>query len=356
MKKHFFWLVLGASALTACTSSDVVEEGPQSNAIRFENVINKNSRTEVTGDLTMNALDHFQVFGYYTLNGTVMNVFNGVAVNRDLADSNSAWDYTDTRYWMPDASYFFYAYSCAGLALSDTHVNGTPVFNYNDIDSEEELQKTKRGLKLVNYRCNADHQHDLICAVNEGYVARISGNTAVTLTFKHALSKISAEFVNDLPKGYQMSVSDVEFSNFYSLGSYDLRLNEWSSLGNDNLTDEKISVEVPQNNVANSTNDANSGTSVASSSAFFIPAKYTDKNLNIAFTLSLTQDGKKLLDRRLVGSWQPEWVPGYGYKYVIHITGDVLNLEAIAFEASQILTDPSWTEQTPTNISFGVVF
>lgn len=38
MRKQFFWLAMGAVALTGCTQTDVIEESRiQSNAIGFEN-------------------------------------------------------------------------------------------------------------------------------------------------------------------------------------------------------------------------------------------------------------------------------------------------------------------------------
>ncbi len=358
---------MGTLALTACTKDDVVEEGPQSNAIRFENIINKTTRSEVTGDVDLEHFDLFSVYAYYTLNGETVGVFNGDLVSKKLktpedgSDPFSIWDYTDTRYWMPNATYYFYAYSCADVALAQdeegNYTKGTPFFDYTAKDDNPLTQTSKRGLKIVDYLCNATHQHDLICAFTEGIIGKNSGNTNVKFTFKHALCKVSAEFVNDLPKGYDIEVSDVSLSNFYSTATYDIRSNSWSGQARNNTLTESIAMPLTGATKATSTLEhGESAVKVPTSSVFMLPVYYDNPNLIITFTLTVKQGNGELLKRTIQGSWQPVWAPGHAYKYAIHLTGDALKLEPIVFEATQSLDDNSnWQDEQLTDITFGLV-
>ncbi|MDE5786893.1 MAG: fimbrillin family protein, partial [Duncaniella sp.] len=121
MKNQFFFLALGAVALTACTSEEVVDVSVQSNAIGFENAVMKQSRADAqVGDLTTDNLDKFMVYGYYTKEGQTANpiqVFGGDAVTKQ----NGGWSYSGTRFWVPDATYSFFAYSCADVALDNNY-------------------------------------------------------------------------------------------------------------------------------------------------------------------------------------------------------------------------------------------
>ena len=97
MKKYFFFSALVALALSSCTQTN--EEGVQSNAIGFTNVVNKPSRA-VEGDLTNTTFDNFLVYGYYVKPGltTPFQIFNGVPVRKIIESGVSKWVYDDTRY------------------------------------------------------------------------------------------------------------------------------------------------------------------------------------------------------------------------------------------------------------------
>lgn len=125
MVKRFFYLAVGALALTACTSEDVVDDVTTSsrNLIRFENVVNKPSRAAT--DITTQTLNQFNVFGFYVLPDApthAYEVFNNVPVTNP---GSGMWGYDDkyARYWVPNANYYFYAYSCGSAALKDTYGN-----------------------------------------------------------------------------------------------------------------------------------------------------------------------------------------------------------------------------------------
>lgn len=368
MKKQFLWLAVGATALTACTETDVVEEGSQSNAIRFENIVNKNTRAEVSGDLSTGVFDLFAVYGYYVKDGTPVGVFNGDEVTRDL-EKGTNWGYTKTRYWVPGADYKFYAYSCADILLASE--KGTPKFEWNATADKEEDRLAKRGLKLEGYKCNSTHQHDLIVAYTEGIVGKDGGNNNVKFTFKHALCKVSAEFANDFPEGYSVDISDVKLSNFYSAANLDIRSIEmaydkdhpdkraWTGGSRDLTKTEEITMAVDEtnnNNTATSTLEfKEKAVKVPTASVYMLPVYYDNANLNITFTLNVKYNNTSVLKRTIQGSWKPVWMPGRAYKYIIHLTGDNVKLQAIVFETSQDIENAgSWTDEEPEDITFGI--
>ncbi len=362
MKHQFLWLALGATALTACTSTDVVEEGPQSNAIGFENVINKSVRAGVvSGDLDGNNFDKFVVYGYYTKNGLEahpIQVFDGVEVTKT---GDGMWTYQGTRYWNVESTYYFYAYSCADIALmtdeSGKRPYGNPFLNITGTTEED------RTLRITDYICNRDHQHDLICDAAEDIPSQPSGNGNVKFTFKHALCKVSAEFVNDLPDIYDVYVSNVKLVNFYDKGNLNVTDNklEWS-MPNRSETTPDIAMNINGDNKATSTlkkyEEGASASRVKVDPVYMLPVSYDNANLRFEFTITVKEGDDIFLERNIKGSFMPSWSWGNQYKYLIHITGSTAQLEEIKFEAEHEvspITDPDgWSGEVSTDMSFSM--
>ena len=277
MKKTFLLACIGVSAITSCTSTDVVDESVQSNAISFENAIKKQTRA-ISGDLTQTNFDLFSVYGYYTKTGLEahpMQIFNGDLVNKTITDGKVAWTYNSVRYWVPDAKFNFYAYSCGDIALGEDKGSASMVLTGSSMD--------ERALKINDYICDATHQHDLITAMAEGIIGQNSGNTPVKFVFKHALCKVSADFVNDFPAGYDIYISDVKLTNFYDKANCAVRStvttdddnriveNVWS--GQTRSADNKtIAMVLKTDNKATSTTGlGNDAQKVETNSIFMIP-------------------------------------------------------------------------------------
>lgn len=371
MKKHLLWLAAGTIALSACTSTEVLDESSiQSNAIGFENVIKKPTRA-ISGDIDLDKFDTFSVYGYYTkpgLEAHAIQVFNGDIVSKNtttttttpeeggepVETTKTSWKYDHTRYWVPEATYYFYAYSCADVAFDP---DASPKLGSADMDvTSTDDDPDQRSLKINEYICNSTHQHDLICAFKEGVTGKANGNTAVQLTFKHALCKVSAEFVNDFPAGYEITVSDVKIKNFYDKANFDIRNNTWSgqerSTENQNL---EMAME-GENNTAISTEDDENAEKVSTKSVFLLPVVYGDANVSIEFKLSVKQGEDEFLNRSIKGTWKPEWQPGFAYKYTIHITGSTAKLEPIVFEAKQNIDDvENWNGNITENMTFSTI-
>lgn len=355
MKKQFFMLLAGAAALTSCTSTDVLQEGPQSNVIGFENVVNKSARADgdpVQGDINLGNFNHFAVYGYYTKNDAVEKVFD----NQLVSKQETGWTYSPQRYWNPGATYNFYAYSCADVMLGEG--KGAPQFTPEAAISSEDAAKAERALKIIGYTCDATHQHDLICSSVEGLDAMQSGNSNVKFTFRHALCKVCAEFVNDFPGDYDMTITDVKILNFYNKANLNVReVRDITLTANDNVQ------QIVENVWYGATRPTEGMTTLAlpdagdntTGTVYMIPAYYDNANVSLEFTLTLSKGDKEVFTRAIRGSWKPVWVAGRIYKYTIHINGTNSQLEPIVFETSQAIADQGtqgWTSEGSTDMTF----
>ncbi len=372
MKQKFFLMAMSGLALAACTQVENVPEVHSNNAIGFENVVNKNSRA-VTGDLTINNFDLFSVYGYYVVEGkesTPVLVFDGTPVNK-VADTEAGagkykWTYSPERFWNPGAEYFFYAYSCADVAMTpeEDYKFGKPVLDLTQNKTED------RALDIQNYVCTPDHQHDLIVAKNEGMkgmekTADVSIKRTVAFKFEHALSKINVVFTSKFPVGYDIIISDVKIVNYYDKADFDFDHMQWK-----NRTIAETTPSIPlgiskggtvtsQTMKEDGTYDA---TSVTTDAVFMIPMNYSQDDANnkdacvdLQFTIDVQQNGVSFLNRNLKAQWQPNWQKGTAYTYYVDLGGKEAQLEPIVFESTQDMADPgSWGANQRVDMTFSL--
>ncbi len=348
MKKTIFFLAGCALALTGCTSTEVQEEGVQSNAIGFQNVVGKESRA-----MDNNTLKHFYVYGYYTKAGSVtpVSVFDGTEVYKlDAVDAttNSQWKYDDTRYWVPDMTYYFYAYSCEDGAFATG--KGEPVMSVEGTDVDT------RALKINNFVCDSEHQHDLIFAESGAITAKETGNNKVPFTFKHILSRLNVVFSSEFAAGYEITVSNARLLYFANQGDYSHRPTPtWSDVRY-TVSDQKdiapVSFSIPADgNVCYAANGDTPAKNVTTGYVYAIPYNYPDgDNVRIAFTIEVkSENGETVLSRAMTGTWSPNWVMGTAYTYNIKITGTAAKLEPIVFETAESMDD--WTPGTTNAVN-----
>lgn len=354
MKQILLSLACCTMVLTACTSQEVIDESiQQGNIIGFENALNNSTRAEDSHGvvLTKTNFDNFYVFGYYTKDGldnTAVQIFNTEEVKL-LGDK---WLYTNPRYWNPGCTYFFYAYSCGDLKLSNAY--GTFSMDMTSTTTEG------RALVINGYLCDYRHQHDLIYAENEGIVGQQKNSTGtanrpVTFTFKHLLSLITASFTSSFPSGYRIRISNVRMSNIYNTASYNPRATiTW--FGHEikllpNSTNPYIQLSVDNTNNNNVTHVGEKA--VMTGVGFAIPYNYATAgtgNVTLTFDMDVIREGKVVLQRNLRGNFNPNWESGKRYNYSIVISGTDADLEAIAFETT---SDPitGWESGDGTTIA-----
>ncbi|MDE7092376.1 MAG: fimbrillin family protein [Muribaculaceae bacterium] len=354
MNKSLLPLAMAVMTFTACTSEYVVDVSQtQSNIIGFDNVVNKSSRA-VDGDLNNTSFDHFMVYGYYTKPNltTPVQIFNGVDVNRKVVNGITSWGYDGVRYWVPGCSYFFYAYSCADIAISSVY--GSPTFSLFDANN---TSIDSRALLIQRYTCDQTHQHDLVYAENENILATEKGNPDVSLSFSHALCKIKAVFTTDFPDGYKVYVSNVYVSDFYNRADFNVGTGAWSNYTGEDNGSQQIILTVPTNSFV----ENKAGSKVATTEAFVIPKLYDSQgntdNVRLHFSIKVesTKSGETILERDIVGTWSPQWEKSRIYTYNINITGSSTGIQPIVFSAVQDLSgSSSWDDSTSLNMVFGV--
>lgn len=357
MAKHLFFLAAaGALALTACTSEDVVEDVASSrNLITFENVVNKPTRVDDIGTKE-NPFMYFNVYGFYTLpnNEYVANeVFENVLVSKQ---TSGTWSYITNegekpegpRYWVPDARYYFYAYSCGNTKILDEEFGSFDLNMKNEYDEgtpdDKKLKASDRVLKITNYICDNSHQHDLIFATNTGGVTgedkyvgilgKTTQNNAVSLQFYHILSKINAQFTSKFSKEYTLVVKNVSIQNIRNQGNYDPREDKgWESVTR--------KAGVPHVNLQTGTGlSMGVNESDKTGTAYVIPWDYDkdpndESTVSIKFDIDLLFQGNLVMNKTLIGTFIPEWKPGFAYTYNIEVSGSTTKLEIITFTTAE---------------------
>lgn len=362
MKQKLFYLALSAMALSACTSEVKDVDQLQSNGIGFDKAVMKQSRAgdgAIVGDLTNDNLDKFLVYGYYTKENQTANpvqVFGGDAVTHN--DDTGVWEYKNTRYWVPGATYHFFAYSCADIALDNIY--GSVGLELNASQSDE------RQLIISNYRCDQKHNHDLVYAqVKNRKGIDISEdnptpNANVAFNFEHILTKIDAKFETEFDKEYDVVIKDVRIVNFRNIANF-AKTKGWTGQNRDFTDQASIEMQLEfdttdKTGVVNSqyTDEQKPRTN----SVYVIPHTYQSNDVQLRFTIELYK-GKEhtplnqVMSRNMEGHWKPNWQAGYYYTYNIKLAGETTNLQPIVFETAADM-NLGWTTgtSTATDMSF----
>lgn len=349
MKKSIYFLAAGcALALSACTSEDVVQESArQANAIGFQQVVGKETRALTSGD--GGNFSKFFVYGYYTqptAPNNPVSVFDG----EEVTLAGGVWGYTNTRYWVPDATYRFYAYSCQ---------NATPSGAEAGLNLEGETLQ-QRALKLTGYTTHS--HHDLIFATNDGgIVGKEKDNSKVALTFKHILSKINVVFDSEFAPGYDIEVKSVSIQNIYDKANYNPygTPTTWSSATRtsaDETNPTRIALALIQGKNTASAADPNDENSeeikAVTVDGYVIPHEYSTSLVKLVFTIDVKQGDDVMFSRTLTGQWSPKWEEGKAYTYNVKINGTAADLEPIVFETSQTIDGWGAGDTSEVEMSF----
>ena len=330
MKKHLFFLAAGALAITACTSENVVDDVVSSrNEIKFTNVVNKHTRA--VEDLTSGTLRKFNVFGFYTKDtdpNTAHEVFTELLVYDN--EGNRQWEYDGPKqYWIPGATYYFYAYSCG----SRVHHGEYGMFNLNMSNENLGMPADERLFKIDDFLCDNIHQHDLLYAVSDPITASEGTNSDVSFQFRHILSKIKAKFTHNLSSEYTVVIKDVAVTNICNEASFDSQ-SGWKDAVRKNGspfvslldTDDTINPSDPIS--------IKFGESAQTEEAYVIPCKYDDRDVYITFTVEVYYDTDLVVSKGLSAAFQPQWEEGHAYLYNISIDPSDLQLSEIKFTVS----------------------
>lgn len=107
MKKSFLFLAVAAT-FAACTQNDAINDAISEQEIKFDQVLNKTTKAEITDKAALAEEGGFVVYGGIAelpADNSKLT-FNGVNV---YTDGNGGWTYATKRYWNKTATYDFYA-------------------------------------------------------------------------------------------------------------------------------------------------------------------------------------------------------------------------------------------------------
>ena len=348
MIKKVLFFTAATLALTACTQTDLIEENQESGAIIGFNSHVKNSTRAVT-----NAnFSKFFVFGGYTLpeQADYHTLFNDVEVSKD----GDNWTYSgSSKYWIKDASYKFYGYSCDNLALN----YGTATFSTEGADAGT--------FKITEFVCNDTHQHDLVFAESQA-VGKETGNEKVAMSFKHLLAKVNAKFKSGFDPDFTITISDVELRNVYDKADFSSKTGGWSNQlrtveyndGASQWTKVTLRLEGSDNTIyaakpGSEGVEAVPAKDLVTSAGFVLPVTYSTNNLTLSFKIVVKQGDDTIYSDYVRGNIQPSWVTGNAYTYNVTVNGSAAGIEKIEFSVDATDGVQDWTENPDTDFNVG---
>lgn len=349
MSKKVFVFTAAAIALTACTATDLIDENLNSGSmIGFNSNVSHTTRA-----LSNDNFSKFMVYGGYTPKDLTdyHTVFSGVTVSKE---ADGTWTYEgSSKYWVPEATYTFYAYSCENLKLSQ----GTPELSTSGAEIGT--------FKITEFVCNDGHQHDLIYAATNPITAKETGNAKVSLSFKHILTKVNAVFKSGFDSDYTIDISEVEFHNIYDKADFSSATNLWNNQARtieyDASASQWTKVTLPIDGTDKTIQAAKPGSEgveavpakeLTTSTGFFLPVTYSSNNVTLSFKIVVKQDGNTIKTDYVKGNIKPEWAIGTSYTYNVTVNGSAAGVEKIEFEVDATNGIENWTEKP--NVDFNV--
>lgn len=321
MKKILF-AALAALAITSCTQNEEIEAPSQKSEMKFNTAVSKTSRAT--------ALENkdFQAFKAYAYNHTnawaSAESFNAFFSNIDYSTTDKtnwigkdASNATQTFYWPTTDYVSFFAYSVATMndvtAWSGATTTSTPTFKYT----------VKTGI---------DKQEDLVVAELIDKKKASSGETeAVSLNFKHALTKISFD-IKCVGVGLEYTVNSIKINakgtgvyKYKATGTSDTSLGEWTTEG-ENIA-YTISLDADDKTMNGSDDNAvtKSLSSTPKYTAMLIPQALTGISIEVNYKATL--NGALICDKESasetidLSSSTATWESGKSIVYTLKLKG-----------------------------------
>lgn len=178
MKKGILLLAVAAS-FAACTQNEEINDAISQQEIKFDQVLNKTTKAEITDEAALASEGGFAVFGKKTPNasGNPFWVFgkeaNGTQVSS--SDAGASWSYTGTQYWDKVATYNFYAAAPYNSNITFDKENG--LFTFSNV--------TWGTAADVDYDYLIDRNGATVNAAEEG-----ATKNPVAFDFHHVMAKV----------------------------------------------------------------------------------------------------------------------------------------------------------------------
>jgi hypothetical protein len=263
MKKVIFALA-AVVALAACSKEQTVV-ADRGDAIGFDSFI-ENATRAAADDFT--TVSSFKVWGDVTGNIDDSNddyifLYDGASVTKGGNAYGAAWTCEKTEYWLPSATYNFMA--IAGISGETTVTPASGAFP-----------------TAINY--TADGATDLLLSEyvtvktdNKSNPTGVNDKGCVAFTFKHLLSKVYFNFVNNSTSdNYKFEIGNITISGAKASGEYSITDKKWTS-----VSDDAVETPFSFGSVANTIEKGASAPSPSANACLFIPGAQT---LTVRFT------------------------------------------------------------------------
>ena len=193
--KKFFIAIVALAAAVSCSNDDIISIDRQ--AIGFGNPFVENSvRADYSDGKTLGA---FTVYGTVTSksNSNSVALFGGNGANVTGSVGATAWNCTETEYWVPNCTYAFQAVADGVInngAITVSVGNGDLDLLYAEKSAETNENAVPTGVNL---------------------------NGVVEFNFTHLMSKVGFSFVNGSANtAYGYNITAVSFKGYDSKGTY----------------------------------------------------------------------------------------------------------------------------------------
>lgn len=333
MKKVIFLAIAAAAALTACSKSEVVDSTVMNQVIAFDNYVGKDAQTKaaiVTGDAITSVNVNAYLHPKKTTDGAnfTSNFMANQVVNKDGS-------YSPSKYWPAvDQAVDFVAWVPVNNA---TVANATLNFTVAD---------------------DITAQTDLLVANPQLDLNRADQNSAVSLTFKHLLSRIGFQINATGVPGEDDTTTKVELVKVTLKGKY-------ATSGTVNMVEENpkvvgeavdTSFTLVGSNFGFTNNLIKTAPNTDNSYIMLIPEGNVPSEIEVIYTVTTLNgegaDDDVVITNKSVFPLQPETVTeatpafayqaGMAYKYIFNIT-----MQAISFE---VIEEP-WGKETEVDIT-----
>ena len=271
MKKVIFALA-AVVALAACSKEQTIV-ADRGDAIGFDSFI-ENATRAAADDFT--SVDSFKVWGDVTGNvagdDDYIFLYNGASVTKgDDQAYGAAWTCDQTEYWLPSATYNFMAIAGATTVTPASGAFPTAI-NYTADGATDLLLSEKKVTVTTDNKSNPTGVNDKGC---------------VAFTFKHLLSKVYFNFVNNSTSDkYKFEISDITISGAKASGEYSITGKKWTS-----VSEGAVTTPFSFGSVANTITKGASDPSPSANACLFIPGAQA---LNISFKQK-TYSGEMLM-------------------------------------------------------------
>ena len=204
--KKLFIAMLAVAAVTACAKDEAISIDRQ--AIGFGNPFVENA---VRADYSVGkSLTAFTVYGTVTGNSNTVALFGGDGANVTGSVGATAWNCTETEYWVPNCTYAFQAVADGTIA------DGKIAVSVGDGD-----------IDLLYAKATATTNEKAEPAGD------VNANGVVPFTFTHLMSKVGFEFKNGSANtAYGYNITAVSFTGHDTTGTYTISESKWDTAVN----------------------------------------------------------------------------------------------------------------------------